>query len=153
MFTVLLNSWCITSGFEQWWEKDNKYLLLTEIEVCTLSHDWTSFFPARKTEAKLVVSKSLVDTVKHPDLNVRSLLKIFSSEKQTLIVISIYFIFSLQLCGKLKIYSPMVMLSEVTFKKAAGDWPIAKVKVCLVLIDMEALLHSYTKNYTYEAVG
>lgn len=78
---------------------------------------------------------------------------LFSSEKQTLIEISIYFIFSLQLCEKLKIYSPMVMLSEVTFKKAAGDWPIAKVKVCLVLIDMEALLHSYTKNYTYEAVG
>lgn len=97
--------------------------------------------------------KSLVDTVKHPDLNVRSLLKIFSSEKQTLIVISIYFIFSLQLCDKLKIYSPMVMFSEVTFKKATGDWPIAKVKVCLVLIDMEALLHSYTKKYTYEAVG
>ena len=47
----------------------------------------------------------------------------------------------------------MVVLSEVTFKKAAGDWPIAKVKVCLVLIDMEALLHSYTKKYTYEAVG
>ncbi|XP_066020135.1 uncharacterized protein [Pocillopora verrucosa] len=57
------------------------------------------------------------------------------------------------LCDKLKIYSPMVMFSEVTFKKAAGDWPIAKVKVCLVLIDMEALLHSYTKKYTYEAVG
>lgn len=50
------------------------------------------------------------------------------------------------------------MFSEVTFKKAAGDWPIAKVKVCLVFktevgIDLEAVLHNNTKNYTYEAVG
>lgn len=50
------------------------------------------------------------------------------------------------------------MFSELTFEEAAGSWSNAKVKVCLVFkpevdIDMEALLHNFTKNYTYEAVG
>ena len=52
----------------------------------------------------------------------------------------------------------MVMFPELTFEEAAGNWSNAKVKVCLVFkpevdIDMEALLHNFTKNYTYEAVG
>ena len=73
-------------------------------------------------------------------------------------MISIYFIFSPQICDKLKIYGSMVMFPELTFEEAAGNWSNAKVKVCLVFkpevdIDMEALLHKFTKNYTYEAVG
>ena len=73
-------------------------------------------------------------------------------------MISIYFIFSLQFCDKLKIYGSMVMFPELTFEEAVGGWSIAKVKVCLVFkpevdIDMETVLHNYTKNYTYEAVG
>ena len=90
--------------------------------------------------------------------NVRSLLKIFSSEMQTLIVIGIYFIFSLQICVELKIHVSDVIYLELTFKKAAGGWLIVEVKVCLdfkleVVIDMEAVLHNFTTNYTYEAVG
>ena len=77
---------------------------------------------------------------------------------QTLILISIYFTFSLQFCVQLKVHGSMVMVSELTFEKAAGGWPIAQVKVCLVFktevgIDLEAVLHNNTKNYTYEAVG
>lgn len=73
-------------------------------------------------------------------------------------MISIYFIFSLQFCGILKFLGSMVMFPELTFEEAAGNWSIAKVKVCLVFkpevdIDMETVLHNYTKNYTYEAVG
>lgn len=50
------------------------------------------------------------------------------------------------------------MFPELTFEEAVGGWSIAKVKVCLVFkpevdIDMETVLHNYTKNYTYEAVG
>lgn len=77
---------------------------------------------------------------------------------QTLIVIGIYFIFSLQICVVLKIRVSVVINLELTFKKAAGDWLTVEVKVCLdfkleVVIDMEAVLHNFTTNYTYEAVG
>ena len=52
----------------------------------------------------------------------------------------------------------MVMIPELTFEEAVGNWTIGKFKVCLVFkpevdIDMETVLHNYTKNYTYEAVG
>ena len=77
---------------------------------------------------------------------------------QTLIVIGIYFIFSLQICVELKIHVSVVIHLELTFKKAAGGWLIVEVKICLdikleVVIDMEAVLHNFTTNYTYEAVG
>lgn len=77
---------------------------------------------------------------------------------QTLIVIGIYFIFSLQICVELKIRVSVVINLELTFKKAAGGWLTVEVKVCLdfkleVVIDMEAVLHNFATNYTYEAVG
>ena len=77
---------------------------------------------------------------------------------QTLIVTGIYFIFSPQICVELKIYGSVVMILELTFKKAEGSWLIVEVKVCLHFkleadIDMDAVLHNFTTNYTYEAVG
>ena len=77
---------------------------------------------------------------------------------QTLIVTGIYFIFSPQICVELKIHGSVVMILELTFKKAEGSWLIVEVKVCLhfkleVDIDMDAVLHNFTTNYTYEAVG
>ena len=62
------------------------------------------------------------------------------------------------ICVELKIRVSVVINLELTFKKAAGGWLTVEVKVCLdfkleVVIDMEAILHNFATNYTYEAVG
>ena len=59
---------------------------------------------------------------------------------QTLIVIGIYFIFSLQICVELKIRVSVVINLELTFKKAAGGWLTVEVKYAWILNSKSLLI-------------